>query len=132
MKTVFVNGCFDVLHRGHFELFAYAKSLGDMLIVAIDSDDKVKAAKGSDRPFNVLRDRQYALSRIRDIDLVLSFNTSTELENLIFALNPDIMVVGSDWREKKIIGGQFAKEIKFFERIDGYSTTQIIQGTGTR
>jgi len=132
MKTIFVNGCFDVLHRGHFELFSYARSLGDRLVVAIDSDEKIQKDKGTDRPFNTLLDRQYVLSRIRDIDMVLPFETTEELEELIFAIKPDIMVVGSDWRGKTIVGGHFAKEIKFFERIDGYSTTQIIQGTGNR
>ena len=132
MKTIFVNGCFDVLHRGHFELFSYARSLGDRLVVAIDSDEKVHTDKGPGRPFNTLVDRQYVLSRIRDIDMVLPFETAEELEDLIFEIKPDIMVVGSDWRGKTIVGGHFAKEIKFFERIDGYSTTQIIQGTGTR
>ncbi len=132
MKTIFVNGCFDVLHRGHFELFSYARSLGDRLVVAIDSDEKIQKDKGTDRPFNTLLDRQYVLSRIRDIDMVLPFETTEELEELIFAIKPNIMVVGSDWRGKTIVGGHFAKEIKFFERIDGYSTTQIIQGTGNR
>tara|TARA_R110000824_G_scaffold122876_4_gene280431 strand:+ start:717 stop:1115 length:399 start_codon:yes stop_codon:yes gene_type:complete len=132
MKTIFVNGCFDILHRGHFELFEHARALGDQLIVAIDSDEKIKKDKGPARPFNTMIDRQYALSRLVDIDTVLTFNTTKGLEDLICAIKPDIMVVGSDWRDKTIVGAQFAKEIKFFERIDGYSTTKIIQGAGFR
>jgi len=127
MKVVFVNGCFDVLHRGHLELFAYARSLGDKLVVAIDSDEKVKKTKGADRPVNSLNDRKYFLSRLRDVDLVLDFTSSKDLISLIRGLRPDIMVVGSDWRGKKIVGGEHANEIKYFERIDGYSTTKIIK-----
>jgi len=126
MKTVFVNGCFDILHRGHIELFVYARSLGDRLIVAIDSDEKVQADKGATRPFNSLEDRRYVLSRLRDIDEVLDFKTAKELEDLIFSIKPDIMVVGSDWKGKSIIGGQHAGKIEYFERIEGYSTTRII------
>jgi rfaE bifunctional protein nucleotidyltransferase chain/domain len=127
MKVVFVNGCFDVLHRGHLELFAYARSLGDKLVVAIDSDEKVKKIKGANRPVNNLDDRKYFLSRLRDVDLVLDFASSKDLTSLIRGLRPDIMVVGSDWRGKKIVGGEHANEIKYFERIDGYSTTKIIK-----
>ena len=127
MKTVFVNGCFDILHRGHLELFSYAKSLGDTLIVAIDSDEKVRKTKGRDRPVNNAEDRKYILSCLRFIDDVREFGSSEELENLIKKLSPDIMVVGSDWQGKHIVGGQFAKEIKYFKRIDGYSTTQTIK-----
>ena len=64
MKKVWINGCFDVLHRGHIELFEYAKSLGEKLIVGIDSDAKVKQDKGDDRPINCLEDRKYVLESI--------------------------------------------------------------------
>ena len=59
MKTVWTNGCFDVLHRGHIEMLKYAKSLGDKLIVGLDTDDKVRLAKGPNRPFNTLEDREF-------------------------------------------------------------------------
>lgn len=127
MITVFVNGCFDILHRGHLELFKYARSLGDCVIVALDSDKKIKKDKGSDRPFNNLEDRKFFLSCIRDVDKVAEFDTTQELEELVKEIAPDIMIVGSDWRGRKIVGAQYAKQVKFFERINEYSTTKIIQ-----
>ena len=72
MITVFTNGCFDIIHRGHLELFAYAKSLGDRLVVAVDSDKKVKMDKGHERPINSLVDRMIMLASLRDIDEVYS------------------------------------------------------------
>lgn len=132
MKTIFVNGCFDILHRGHLELLGYARALGDELVVAIDSDNRVQKLKGSIRPINTMEDRKYVLSRLSDVDKVLVFDSASELETLINNLSPDIMVVGSDWYGKKIIGAQYAKEIKYFERIDGYSTTRIIEGHRNR
>ena len=77
MKLVWVNGCFDVLHRGHFEMLKYAKSFGDYLMVGIDSDQKVKKDKGNDRPFNSADDRKFALESIRHVDKVLIFNYNT-------------------------------------------------------
>lgn len=127
MITVFVNGCFDILHKGHILLFEYAKSLGDKLIVAIDSDENVKKAKGSSRPFNNLNDRMLVLKSIRYIDTVLSFNDSFELENLVKFISPDIMIVGSDWKNKKVIGSEYAKQVRFFDRIGDYSTSKILE-----
>ena len=126
MIKVWVNGCFDVLHRGHYELFNYAKSLGDKLIVGIDSDKKVSTDKGVDRPYNNLVDRVYALESLKAIDLVYAFDTKEHLEDLIKTSSPDIIVVGSDWKGKEIVGGLYAKKIVYFNRIDGYSTTNIL------
>ena len=129
MKTIFVNGCFDVLHRGHIELFKYAKSLGDKLIVAIDTDERVKLMKGSNRPFNCQTDRKFVLESIRYIDKVLFFYSDKNLEDLVYLYKPCIMIVGSDWKNKKIIGSQYANEVRYFERIGDYSTTKILQGS---
>ena len=104
MKTIFVNGCFDVLHPGHIQLFQYAKSLGDYLIVAIDSDEKVSQMKGKDRPIFCQEDRVKTLEAIRYIDVVHIFNSKEELEDLIKTINPDIMIVGSDWKGKEVVG----------------------------
>ena len=128
MKTIWVNGCFDVLHRGHLELLRYAKSCGDKLIVGIDSDAKVKRDKGNDRPFNSQEDRKFMLESIRYVDRVLVFETASELRGMINHFNPEIMIVGSDWRGKEIVGGEYAKQIKFFDRIGNYSTTKILEG----
>ena len=123
---IWVNGCFDVLHRGHFELFKYAKSLGNELVVGIDTDFKVSQDKGADRPYNNLQDRMFALQSIKYIDKVISFNSRKELESLISLYSPDILLVGSDWRNGDIVGKQFAREVCFFERISQYSTTNIL------
>lgn len=132
MRLIFVNGCFDILHRGHIELFKYARSLGDCLLVAIDSDERVKSMKGSKRPFNNQEDRKFVLQSIKYIDDVLFFSTDIELENLTYSYSPDIMVVGSDWKGKKIIGSQYAKQVKYFDRIGDYSTTKILQSSFNR
>lgn len=129
MPKVWTNGCFDVLHRGHIELFKYAKSLGDELIVGIDSDRKVKHDKGGRRPVNKMEDRMEMLHSIKYIDRVVHFDSKDELEALIKHHRPDFMVVGSDWKGKEIVGGAYAQTILFFERIEGYSTTKILNGS---
>ena len=126
MKKVWVNGCFDILHRGHYELFNYAKSLGNKLIVGIDSDEKVSKDKGTDRPYNKLEDRVYALESLKAIDEVMVFDNKEHLEWLVQTTKPDILVVGSDWKGKEIVGGQYSKEIVYFSRIGNYSTTNIL------
>ena len=128
---VFVNGCFDVLHRGHYELIHYASSLGE-LTVALDSDEKVSRDKGPDRPIYPLEDRVYQMTRLRGVNEVLSFSTREELERLVEVIKPDIMIVGSDWKGKEVVGSQYAKEVKFFDRLGDYSTTKTIQGSPYR
>lgn len=124
MKKVFVNGTFDILHRGHLELLAYARSLGDSLTVAIDSDRRVQEKKGQTRPINSYADRATMLKHIRWVDDVKEFDTDEDLINLI--KSHDIMVKGSDYRGQPIIGEDSIKVV-FFERIDGYSSTGKIQ-----
>lgn len=131
-KIVFVNGCFDVIHRGHIELFRFAKNLGDRLIVAIDEDDRIRELKGPNRPINILEDRLYVLGSIKYIDELNHFGSDEELENLVKKYKPDIMMVGSDWIGKKVIGSQYAKYVRFFNRIGHYSTTNIIEGSFDR
>ena len=127
MKTVWTNGCFDILHRGHIEMFKFAKSLGDQLIVGLDTDEKVKEAKGSDRPFNTLADRELIVASIRYVDKTISFNSQKQLEDLIKSIKPDILVVGSDWEGKYVVGAEYARDVVFFPRIDGYSTTNFLK-----
>lgn len=127
MITVWVNGCFDILHPGHIELFKVARSLGDRLIVGIDEDEKVKKDKGSDRPINSLFFRKTMLESIRYIDVVLPFGSRTELENLIELYSPEILLVGSDWKNGDVVGREYAKEVRFFNRIGNYSTTNLIE-----
>ena len=127
MTIVWTNGCFDIVHRGHIELFKYAKSLGDKLVVGIDSDKKVKLDKGQDRPINCVEDRKFILESIRHVDKVLIFESTSELENLIKSTKPDIMVIGSDWKNKPVIGQKYTKKLLFFDRIGSYSTTEILK-----
>jgi len=127
MKKVFVNGTFDVLHAGHLTLLNYAKSLGDYLVVGIDTDERVKEKKGTTRPVNSVEDRTLMLMNLRSVDEVKHFGTDEELENLVKSIQPDIMVVGSDWKDKSVIGSYYASNLIFFDRIDEYSSTKIIQ-----
>ena len=130
MKKIFVNGTFDILHTGHLELLAYAKSLGDHLIVAIDSDRRVKELKGSTRPINNQRERLTMLEAIRWVDQVYIFDTDNDLRGLIAEC--DIMVKGDDYRSQPIVGQEVCKQIVFFEKLDGYSTTNKIKDITSR
>ena len=132
MKTVFVNGVFDITHRIHIELLNFAKSHGEVLYVGIDSDKRVKDLKGPTRPIHNQEDRKFLLQNLKAVDRVLIFNTDEELTDLVKIIKPDIMIVGSDYKDKRVIGCEYAKQLKFFERIDGYSTTKIIQSITNR
>lgn len=123
---VFVNGSFDLLHTGHLDLLFYAKSLGSHLHVAIDTDERIAAHKGPDRPVNPLRIRKAIMESLKPVDSVSSFGSDEELINTIRAYSPDIMVKGSDWRGKKVIGQEYCGKVIFYERVNDESTTKII------
>jgi bifunctional ADP-heptose synthase (sugar kinase/adenylyltransferase) len=99
------------------------------LIVAIDSDERVRQLKGPTRPRNSQWDRAFILAALRAVDEVHVFNSSEELEKLTQTLQPDIMVVGSDYRHKPVIGSQHTKELVFFDRIPHLSTTAILENS---
>ena len=124
---IFVNGTFDILHRGHLELLNFAKGLGDFLMVGIDTDDRVKEKKGSTRPIHNQEERKFFLENLKSVDEVKFFSSDQELEELIKSFQPDIMVVGSDWKGKSVIGSYHASKLIFFDRIGDYATTKIIQ-----
>lgn len=129
-RKVFVNGTFDIIHLGHLALFNYAKSLGDFLLVAIDSDARVKQLKGNVRPINNQIERKTLLENLKAIDEVQIFDTDQELIDIIATC--DVMVKGSDYIGKPIVGEHVCKQIIFFDRINGYSTTKKIQSITNR
>ena len=124
---IFVNGSFDVLHRGHLGLLKYAKALGTYLYVAIDSDDRIRKMKGEDRPFNNQSTRFELMQCLKPVNEVAVFNSDCELVDLIKNYQPDIMVVGSDWKNKKVIGSEHSKSVIFYERFCDDSTTKTIE-----
>jgi rfaE bifunctional protein nucleotidyltransferase chain/domain len=125
--NIFVNGTFDILHRGHLELLNYAKSLGDFLLVGIDSDDRVREKKGPTRPIHNQEERKFFLENLKAVNTVDIFSSDYELEQMIKSFKPDIMVVGSDWKDKSVIGSYYASKLIFFDRIGDYATTKTIQ-----
>jgi len=127
MTKIFVNGTFDLLHRGHLELLNYSKSLGDFLLVGIDSDDRVSEKKGPTRPIHNQGERKFFLENLKAVDAVDIFSTDSELEEMIKSFKPDIMIVGSDWKEKSVIGSYYAAKLLFFDRVGDYATTKTIQ-----
>jgi D-beta-D-heptose 7-phosphate kinase/D-beta-D-heptose 1-phosphate adenosyltransferase len=127
-NTVWTNGCFDVLHRGHIELFKFAKSLGEYLVVGLDTDERVRTSKGLTRPFNNIEDRIEMLSAIKYIDEIRVFDRDDELETQILLSGAKIIVVGSDYRNKNVIGKNLVDKVIFFDRIKNYSTSKILVG----
>ena len=107
-------------------MLKYARSLGHELIVGIDTDTKVKKDKGPARPFNNLEDRMEVLKSIKYVDRVIAFNSPEELSRLVKEYKPDYMVVGSDWKNKNVVGQEYCKQVKFFDRIGDISTTKIL------
>lgn len=125
MRRVFVNGTFDILHLGHIALLNYAKSLGDHLTVAIDCDDRVRTLKGSTRPVNTQHERMVMLQNLKAVDRVVIFHNDYELVELVSQC--DVMVKGSDYKGKNIVGESVCPEIVFFEIDNVFSTTKKIQ-----
>ena len=133
MTKIIVNGSFDVVHLGHIRLLQYAKCFPSAYVyVLIDTDRRIKELKGNDRPINSQHERLVLLSELKSVDRVDVFDTDEELVNLIRDYDPDIMIKGSDYRNKPIIGAEFCKEIKFYDRLEQYSTTNKIQDIANR
>ncbi len=131
-KTVWTNGCFDVIHRGHVESLRFAKSLGDWLVVGIDTDARVRSAKGESRPYNTLHDRIEVLTSIRYVDEVRVFGTDEELISLVKEVSPDFFVKGAEYKGKPVIGAEYAKQMAYFEMKEGYSTTNTLRKYGIK
>ena len=130
MKTVFTNGCFDIVHRGHLELLQFCKTVGDKVVVGINSDASVKKLKGDNRPINNQEDRKFLLESLSCVDKVIVFDEETPLK-LIKMIKPDIIVKGGDYSPEEVVGNKLAKVI-IFETVDGYSTTKIVKNIGDR
>ncbi len=128
MTKVIVNGTFDILHLGHLRLLEYARSIPNSYVyVLIDSDRRVKELKGDTRPIHSEYERACFLFALKAVDRVDIFDTDQELENYIKDYDPDVMVKGSDYKGKPIIGSAYCKKIIFYDRLEKYSTTGKIQ-----
>ena len=129
-KVVFTNGCFDLLHIGHTSLFEKARSLGDVLIVAINSDKSLKGLKGPKRPLVGEKDRAKLLLALKAVDYVVVFGEQTPYE-LLKELKPDILVKGSDYKPEEIAGYDIVISnggtVETVDLVQGYSTTNILQ-----
>jgi len=125
-KIIFTNGCFDILHAGHVRLLETAKSYGGVLIVGLNSDRSVSALKGKDRPINKQLDRAYILAAIEVVDYVVIFDKDLPYD-LIKSIKPNILVKGSDYEGKAVVGQDIADELKLVQLVDEKSTTKIIE-----
>ncbi len=129
-KIVFTNGCFDIMHPGHTAYLESAKSLGDILIVGLNSDVSVKSIKGSKRPINDENSRASILLSLRAVDYVCLFNEPTPIE-IIKIVKPDVLVKGGDWETKDIVGADFVKSyngnVVTIPIVRNISTTKIIE-----
>jgi D-beta-D-heptose 7-phosphate kinase/D-beta-D-heptose 1-phosphate adenosyltransferase len=129
-KIVFTNGCFDILHVGHVRYLKKARSLGDVLVVALNSDASVRAIKGSGRPVNTERNRAEVLAGLWFVDYVTIFADPTP-EKLIKKLKPDVLAKGADWKAGEIVGGDFViangGRVARIPFVRGHSTTSLIQ-----
>ncbi|HEY4619345.1 MAG TPA: D-glycero-beta-D-manno-heptose 1-phosphate adenylyltransferase [Nitrospirota bacterium] len=129
-RIVFTNGCFDIIHVGHVRYLKEARSLGDVLVVGLNSDESVRAIKGMNRPIVPQGERAEVLSSLRDVDYVVIFN-EPDPYNTIAALRPDILVKGGDWSIENIIGRDIVEscggKVCTIPFIEGASSSRIIE-----
>jgi len=124
-NVVFTNGCFDIIHSAHIKLLKYAKSLGKILVLGLNSDSSVKEIKGEKRPINNEIERSQLLINIGWVDFVIIFNDNTPY-SVLKNLKPDILVKGGDYNVDQLVGKEFVKEVVLFDYIEGSSTTNVI------
>lgn len=131
LLVVFTNGCFDLIHSGHMEVLERARSMGDLLLVGLNTDDSVRRLKGPSRPLQDLAGRASVLSCIRFVDIVVPFGEDTPL-NLIRAIMPNVLVKGGDYRSRSVVGAAEVEEaggrVVIVPLLQGYSTSAIIGG----
>lgn len=133
-RMVFTNGCFDILHAGHVHLLREARSMGDILVVGLNSDRSVRELKGPGRPVNPFVRRAECLSAVRWVDLVAGFDEPTPM-NLIEIMRPDVLVKGGDYSEREIVGAGFViasgGAVRTVPLIPGLSTTALLEDRTT-
>lgn len=128
-RIVFTNGCFDIIHAGHVQYLNQAKSLGDILIVGLNSDDSVHRLKGPTRPINSEEDRATVLGALKPVDYVVIFDEETPYE-LIKAIQPNVLVKGGDYKIEDIVGAGIVDETIVLPFLEGRSTTKTINQMG--
>ena len=134
-KIVFTNGCFDILHSGHVAYLNEAATLGDILIVALNSDQSIRKLKGKSRPINKLKNRKEVIAGLKAVDYVIDFNDDTPIE-ILKKINPDFLVKGADYTEDQVVGADYVKsyggQIKLVRFFDEISTSKIIESVISR
>jgi len=129
-KTVFTNGCFDILHTGHVRYLSESKKLGDIQIVALNTDNSVKRLKGEARPINKLEDRAEVIAALRSVDYVTFFDEETPA-SILEIIRPDILTKGGDYLKEKVVGYDllmsYGGEVIILDFVEGKSTTRIIE-----
>jgi D-beta-D-heptose 7-phosphate kinase/D-beta-D-heptose 1-phosphate adenosyltransferase len=129
-KTVFTNGCFDILHQGHLHVLREAKALGDLLIVAVNSDGSVKRLKGPSRPVISEVGRSELIAALEMVDYVTLFEEA-DPRRLIEEIQPDILAKGGDWRRDQVVGADIVErsggKVAVIPYLKGFSTTEIIE-----
>ncbi|MBP9119561.1 MAG: D-glycero-beta-D-manno-heptose 1-phosphate adenylyltransferase [Ignavibacterium sp.] len=129
-KVVFTNGCFDLIHSGHVDYLVKAKEMGDVLILALNSDSSIRSIKGDKRPILKQDERAFIVSNLKPVDYVTFFNEDTPAE-IISELVPDVLVKGADWAIEKIVGREIVEvnggEVKTINFVNDQSTSNIIK-----
>ena len=124
-NLVFTNGCFDVLHAGHIECLKFAKSKGDKLVVALNSDDSIKRLKGVERPINNMQNRASVMAALAMVDYIVDFDENTPFD-IINKIKPDSIVKGSSYSKDEIVGHDLVKEVFICPMVEGLSSTNIL------
>ncbi len=128
-RIVFTNGCFDIIHAGHVDYLQKAKSLGNVLVVGLNSDESIKRLKGENRPINPLEYRKKVLENLKPVDMVVVFDEDTP-ENLIKQVKPDVLVKGGDYTIDTIVGADFVMsyggKVETIKFVYDISTSKIV------